>query len=391
MESVHTAAWVLFVLTGALVVAELSARTWIRWRQRYYCWPPYTRFHMPLDPAVFRGGDRLVRFEVNRLGERGDAPPRRCDDVYRVLVAGGSAAECYYLDQASSWPGALQRQLSTQQVCGTLGVRAAHVGNIARSLVPCRAIRFQLEKLLPQLPRSDVALLMVGASDLVTWLENGTPARIEDGGYALDSIFGLHPQVQFGWTPGSMALRRAASSLYRACARPVAHRETSGKRLAANRAMRAAAKELLTGIADPTPMLRHYENDLRGVIRILRQYSGRVVVLPQMWIEKDFSPEEARQMWMFAAGKPYKQQVDRYYSHAVIWPLLRTIYGISERVAREEGVESLDLQRHVPCDLEHYYDDMHHTPKGCELVARLITTHITGEGAPRSGSGSGSD
>jgi hypothetical protein len=82
---------------------------------------------------------------------------------------------------------------------------------------------------------------------------------------------------------------------------------------------------------------------------------------------------------MFAAGRPYKEQVDAYYAHEVIWPLMRAIYDIGGRVAREEGVEALDLQNRVPRDLEHYYDDMHHTPKGCALVARLIADHLTGE------------
>lgn len=372
----QTLAWVAVALVSAFLAAELGARAWIRWRKRYFCWPPHARFHMPLDPAVFTRGDKLVRFEVNRLGERGEPPPRSWDGVYRVLVAGGSAAECYYLDQESSWPGALHRELNTDGSRRALGVQAAHVGNIARSLVPCRAIRYQLEKLLPQLPRSNAALLMVGASDLVTWLENQTPSTIDPGGFALDSIFGLHPEVKFGWTPGTLALRRVASSLQRSILRPVDHREVSGKRLSANRAMRANAKNTLTTIADPKPMLQRYEADLREVIRLLRARSDRVVMVQQMWLEKQFGPGEAQQMWMFAAGKPYKAQVDAYYAHAVIWPLMRAIYDISGRVAREEGVEALDLQQEIPRDLEHYYDDMHHTPRGCALVAHRIAGHL---------------
>lgn len=373
--------WLIVVIALPLLfaAAELIARSWIRSRARYFCWPPHTRFLMPLDRTVFASGDAEVRFDVNRLGERGDAPPHSFDGVYRVLVAGGSAAECYYLDQDSSWPGRLQQLLSRPEARQRLDVRAAHVGNIARSLVPCRAIRYQLEKLLPQLPHSDAALLMVGASDLVTWLEQHTPAQIDPGGYALDSIFGLHPERSFGWKPGQLALRRAAASAQRALLRPVERRETSGKRLAANRAMRAGAKQILEDIADPAPMLQRYEADLREVLRALKRHSKRVVVVQQMWLEKSLTPEEARQLWMFAAGRPYKEQVDAYYAHEVIWPLMRAIYDIGGRVAREEGVEALDLQNRVPRDLEHYYDDMHHTPKGCALVARLIADHLTGE------------
>jgi hypothetical protein len=277
----------------------------------------------------------------------------------------------------------LQRILQQPQQLQGLGKPQVHVGNIARSLVPCRAIHYQLSKVLPQLPRSDAALLMVGASDLVTWLENRTPASIDPGGFALDSIFGIHPETSFGWTPSTLALRRALSSLYRAWAKPLDRREMSGKRLAANRAMRANAKHILDSIANPQPMLQRYEQDLRQVLRVLRQHSNRVIVIQQMWLEREFTDSERAQTWMFAAGRPYKESVDFYYAHAVIWPLMRSIYEISGRVAREEGAEALDLQARVPSDLEHYYDDMHHTPKGCELVARLVAEQLTGK-APAS-------
>jgi lysophospholipase L1-like esterase len=374
-------AWLLIVIALPLLfaAAELIARGWIRSRSRYFCWPPHSRSRMPLDPSVFQSGDAIVRFDVNRLGERGEAPPRSFDGVYRVLVAGGSAAECYYLDQDSSWPGQLQRLLSRPEACQQLRVRTAHVGNIARSLVPCRAIRHQLEKLLPQLPRNDVAVLMAGASDLVTWLEQRTPAQIDPGGYALDSIFGLHPERSFGWKPGQLALRRALASAQRALLRPIEQRDTSGKRMAANRAMRAGARQILHAIADPKPMLERYEADLREVLRVLKRHSKRVVLVQQMWLEKSLTPEEAGQMWMFAAGRPYKEPVDAYYAHEVVWPLMRTIYDLGGRVAQEEGVEALDLQERVPRDLEHYYDEVHHTPKGCALVARLIADHLTGK------------
>jgi len=51
------------------------------------------------------------------------------------------------------------------------------------------------------------------------------------------------------------------------------------------------------------------------------------------------------------------------------------------RVARELGAESLELRSQVPADFEHYYDEMHHTPKGCALVGELVAQAIA-EHAP---------
>ena len=128
-----------------------------------------------------------VRVAANPDGERGSKLPRRPDDLYRVLVAGGSAAECYMLDQPHSWPAVTQEILN-----GTAGRRSlAHVGNIACSLIPCRTIDRLLKRVLPRVKSLDVIVLMVGASDLVDWFEKKTPPQIDEPPAA------LHASLQF--------------------------------------------------------------------------------------------------------------------------------------------------------------------------------------------------
>ena len=80
-------------------------------RGGYYVMQPGQRTHLTPDPEVFPNLERLVRFEVNREGERGDEVPA-CASLYRTLVAGGSQPEGYLLDQETSWPGALQQLLN---------------------------------------------------------------------------------------------------------------------------------------------------------------------------------------------------------------------------------------------------------------------------------------
>ncbi|MBK7642254.1 MAG: hypothetical protein IPJ19_04280 [Planctomycetes bacterium] len=369
----------LYALAALLLLglcAELAARFYLRRFGRYYVWEPHARTVMPLDPAVFPRGDALVRFEVNSAGERGAALPPDLARTYRVLVGGGSAAECFFLDQPSSWPEALGRSLSTPEHLARLARSSVHVGNVARSLTDCRALVEMFARILPHSPRADAIVIMAGASDLVRWLEEHTPATLSDKPLPTSYLFARHPEGPFGFTPATLALRRIAAALKRTLLRPIERRDTAGKRLAANRASRANATRILTSIADPAPMLAHYEQHLRELTRLLQRYTPRVVLIRQPWFEKSFSPEEASQLWMFGDGQPYRERVTDYYDRSVIFPIFRQIDAITERVARELQADSIELRSRIPADLEHYYDELHNTPKGCALVGELVAAAL---------------
>ena len=109
----------LWILPGALaailllLVAEAAARLWVR-RQHYFVHRRWDRIQLRLDPHALPSLEPIVNFEVNGEGERGDPLPKDREGLYRVLVAGGSAAECGLLDQESAWPAVVQRSLNGQ-------------------------------------------------------------------------------------------------------------------------------------------------------------------------------------------------------------------------------------------------------------------------------------
>jgi hypothetical protein len=369
-------ALLLLGLAGLFVLAELAARLYIRRFGRYHLWTPHSRTLMPLDPAVFPRGDPVVRFEVNSLGERGAPLPPDLSRTFRILVGGGSAAECFFLDQPSSWPEALGRTLSTPANLSRLQRTSVHVGNLARSLTDCRAQLLLFSRILPRYPHSDVILLMTGASDLVRWLEDHTPPTIAETPIPPSALFARHPEGPFSFTPTNLALRRVASSLKHSLLRPIEHRETAGKRLAANRASRANATRILTRIADPTPMLAAYEKHLRALVALLQQHSTRVILVRQPWIERPLTPDEERNCWMFGDGRPYREPVTSYYDRALIYPILRQVDAVTERVAHDLHATSVELRSRIPADFEHYYDELHNTPRGCALVGQLVAEAI---------------
>ena len=366
----------LCALAALFILLEFAARAYIRARKRYYVREPHSRTLMPLDPAVFSTGDKLVRFESNALGERGAPVPADLSKTFRILVGGGSAAECFYLDQPSTWPEALGRALSTPPNLARLQRSYVHVGNVALSLTDCRAQVLLFSRILPNLPRSDVTILMTGASDLVRWLEDHTPSTIADTPIDPSLLFAVHPEGPFTFSPTGLALRRLAATLKHRLLHPVERRETAGKRLAANRASRANATRILTTIADPAPMLASYEQHLRALVALLQQHSARVILLRQPWLERPFTPAEERLLWMFGDGRPYRESVTSYYDRGLIYPILRQVDAVTERVARELRAESLELRSRIPADFDHFYDELHNTPKGCAVLGQLVADAI---------------
>jgi hypothetical protein len=173
------------VVVGAsaalFVVSEVAARAWLKRFGRAYVWAPYSRVKMIIDREVLPTLEPAVEHYTNPDGERGDPVPRDHGTLFRVLVVGGSAAECWFLDQGSSWPNVVQMALREPRNLAKLGAKSVHVGNIGRSLVTTRHLDAILARVLPRYDKLDAIVFMVGVSDLVLWLESGAPKHLVEG------------------------------------------------------------------------------------------------------------------------------------------------------------------------------------------------------------------
>jgi hypothetical protein len=368
--------WSALSLLLLFVLSELSARVLLRLFGQYFVGAPFARTRMEIDRTALPSLEPVVHFEINDGGERGDMLPKDWRNTYRVLVAGGSAAECYFLDQKTSWPYVIQSVLNRPESLKKLGVERVHVGNISRSLVACQHIHRMLECTLHRYERLDVIVFMIGASDLVHWFEKKTPPVVEDEEFPPSMIFAKHPEGPFGWGPRTLALRRIASYWNKRLRRPIEIRTRAGKGITKARAMRARAKKVLDTVPDPAPMLDHFELYLRKLLELAKSRARRVILVRQPWFDKEYTPDEAKMMWSFGTGRPYVEEVTTYYSHAVAWKLMREIDARASAIARSVGVEQLDLMPLIERSLDMYYDEYHHTPKGCTVVGTKVAEAI---------------
>jgi hypothetical protein len=123
-------------------------------------------------------------------------------------------------------------------------------------------------------------------------------------------------------------------------------------------------------------MLDHFERHFRKLIELGLAKAERVVVARQPWFGREYSEEEERRMWQFGAGRLHTDKVTTYYAHAVAWRLMGQIDERAAAIAEELGAEQVDLMSVVARNLEHYYDEMHHTPAGCAVIGRAVAQRI---------------
>jgi lysophospholipase L1-like esterase len=370
--------WLVAALAAPafLAMAEVGSRWWIRRRSRYYVWPPGARIDIRMDPEVFPELERRGRFYINADGERGADLRGGEGGLYRILVAGGSSVECFALDQPTSWPGALEQLLNTPDSLAALGARRVHVGNIGHSGVGSADLDLILARVLPQYRHLDAILVMVGASDVYHWLEDGAPVSRPPSPVPELMLFAGHPQQPFGWKPSAWALAEVARRLRRSWFHPVEVKERAGAWFATARRMRAEAKEVRTTMPEPALVLDHFERHFRRLVRGAKAHADRVLVVRQPWFEGDYTSNEAAHFWHGGVGKAWKEPITVYYSLDVVNRLLELVDSRAARVADELGIQHVHLRPLLTEGLRHYYDHDHHTPAGAAVVARAVAAAL---------------
>jgi hypothetical protein len=360
----------LVVAAGAV---ELLARWWLRFRSGYYVLPPGLRLEMHPDPEVLPQLERTVRFEVNSDGERGGEVPAD-GALYRILVAGGSQAEAFFLDQDTAWPVAIQRILERPEHLRDLGASHVHVGCIARSGVGSEAAGVILERTLPRYPRLQLIIVMVGATDVLRWLEQNTPQTLE--AVRSEDLFRCHPHERLGWKPQQLAVTEWLRRARRRWLRPVDHHKGTGRWIAKARRMRALATTVYDTTPDPAPMIEHFEDHFRRVLQLASAHADRVLVVRQPWFSGSFTPLEAASMWHGGVGQAWKEEVTTYYSFDACTRLMQLVDAKAEMVAESLGIDALDLMPTMPQNLDTFYDCFHLTPAGSLFVARSVAAAI---------------
>lgn len=358
----------ILVLPVALICAELVARITIH-RGGYYVFAPGKKEHLTLDQSTHPQLPATVRMFANGAGERGSELPSS-SNLYRGLVVGGSAVESYLLDQEVVWPQALQQLLSTPDNLSKLGVSAVHIGNVGRSGVDSSTLEYILDKILPNYRTLDLMVIMVGASDVLRWLESGAPSDTSASTMPVNKCFGRHPEIKLGYKPKELGL---VELVRRERIKKLNKRDNAARWFKKARTMRANAKNTIQDTPDPKVIVEAFNRHFPSLLLKAQKKAKRVIVVRQPWFKKDsYLPQEESLFWNGGIGKAYQDELTDYFSSQVISNLMGVIDREAREICARQKIEQLDLMPLITSDVSNYIDQFHFTPKASLEIAEHL-------------------
>lgn len=373
----------LFCLVVMLVLGEVALR--LIAPGMYYVWPPGMKLIRNIQtdarPGVERGESV---FSINELGFRGDSPAR--EHTYRILTVGGSTTICRSLDDRQTWPYLLQEMLN--DAAG--GRHRVWVGNAGKCGDDMRNHIVQVKRLLPQFPRIDTVVILVGVNDyqlLMTrdetfrpfpGLDKLTPREYE---HLMNHSFAFWPGADSAYpflkrTEIWRRLRQAKNRLLNP-PDPIMFEDVTGETLEMRRAQRRNAPKIAE-LQDLSPGLEDYSNNINRVIDLAESRAVRVVFLTQPFLwSSDLTEDEENILWF-----GFKTDRSEYYSSEVLARGMRKYNETLIEVCGTRNVEYLDLAERLNQDRSNFYDDVHFNTQGARNAASVIAEYFINSGRP---------
>ncbi len=367
------------ILAAGTLILEFAAGRLFPAPDNFYIWPPNLHRTFTPDQEIMPGTSPRVRFQTNSFGLRSYNPAP--NDDYRILVLGGSAAECLYLDQRRTWPRLIIDHLER--------IRPRFrtwVGNGGRSGQTSRDHIFHFEYLPLRNLDIDAAVILIGANDLQLRLQRGEaydPGYLGQPGARLAQIDRAFLSVPYPFIRPPLPFYKR-TGLWRA-ARRAARRfigerpqDDRGEVIALWREYRRRSPHRVDLLPDMEPALREYLDNLRTMVDLASRRGIRLIFVtqPAIW-RADMPPEEEDLLWGGGVGNYKNQPGQPYYTPRALAEGLEVYNRILIAAARQWGIEYFDLAADFPRTTDYFYDDLHFTLKGSELVAEKIGNYLS--------------
>jgi lysophospholipase L1-like esterase len=388
---VHGVRAVVRTTLGLLAVTAVSIAAMELLLRMFFPMPPGEAVHQAVHQSLSGLQERIV-FERNAFGFRSlsmttrEKPP----GTVRIIALGGSTTDQQTQSTVDTWSGLLEQRLRRRFADRGVRIEVAALGRggwkTDRVLGIAKGFLLDFEP--------DLVLTFLGINDLAL---NGGPDYV----YA-----GLEQTPEAGALPRRRGPLAAAppsltgcSDRWQLCRRLRALRiridsylalrqgravEWHSRKLPERRAALRAKPLVEEPRREPDP-IREFEDGMRELLRFLASAGVDVVVMgqPVLW-HAGMSREQTQALWFAiqsrqgpvrASGVWLEREMSRYND-------------MQAALAREAGVPFVDLDRMVPKDLDHFFDDCHLTDGGSRLVAERLEPVVAAAVTARVAAGS---
>lgn len=322
-----------------------------------YLRKPYlTKVFRPA-PEIMPGIFGTSKFILNSCGIRGDELNSK--HTRRILVIGGSSAECLYLDQSEAWPYLLQKKLNQN-----LGRDEAWVGNAGMS-GKNTGDHLKLIKYFPlKRFKIDTIIVLTGINDLSSRLS------LDKEYYSKEEEMTFFKKI-FIWR----LLRQIQKP-------PIALgvfkiQDDYGKILQIWRSHRQSAARIIDSLPDLTSALAEYAHNINAIIDTAKKNNIRIIFSTQPTLWRASLPEELKKLlWLGGVGEFQDNPGCAYYSVEALVAGMKMYNDSLLAVCRERNVECIDLASLLPQDTSIFYDDCHFNENGSIMVSEIIAQYL---------------
>ena len=321
--------------------------------------------YLPLRPTQnmelhvdLPGCSPIAHFTTNRWGLRGDEPPEPFDEAFTIVTIGGSTTQCFYLDDAKTWPHLLQERLRTQRP-------DVWVGNGGLDGHTSRGHIVFMEEAISRI-RPDMVIVLAGVNDLALSLVRESPhiGPARERTSLKEKLYGASRLAQILWSWKLILANQAV------------HVRRSTHHAWQDHPLEEDESWLPGDLRTLLPQLDEFRANVRRIIQLGREMNVEVVFLTQP-LEFDDTPHYRSVQALMYWAMDTKHTI----SCATYWRMMEIYNQALQEVCQEEGARCFDLAGVMPHDPACFYDAFHYTEQGADFIASSLADFLIRENA----------
>lgn len=335
----------------------------------YYIWLPNLKYVFYPKPEIFPGISDTSYLEINSLGLRGSNAD--LSNAINILVLGGSAAECMYLDQNETWPALIEKYLNEKSG------RRYNVFNGGRSGITSQHHLVQVQKLLEKLNWIDIIIVMEGMNDLQYALSFEEGFQMKDSQKVYEEAFWLSPLKEIKPFYRNTYVFKYLSKLKKALFSYKLSQDPYGYSYVKWRLNRMNAKEIINIQPDISSSLVNYRKTNQAIIDFVKNKNKRIIFLPQTTLWDSIMPLGFSKLcWYGWKGKSQIENTGKYYAFSILKNLLARYNEVLISTCLTNNIEFITLDGRLEKDTTTFYDDCHFNESGARKVAKIVADYL---------------
>lgn len=126
---------------------------------------------------------------------------------------------------------------------------------------------------------------------------------------------------------------------------------------------------------DKSKSLDEFATRLREIKAIAHVHGIRLIFMTEPFVYQENLPQEINEkLWMGWLGAVSSVKIN--LRPDFLYQEMNRFNEAVRQLSRDEGVELIDLEKQIPKDLVHFYDDVHLTPEGARKAGEIIASYF---------------